>query len=252
MTGVGKSDIGKIRKCNEDSIFVSNSAIGCLENLYVVADGMGGHKSGEVASSSAVKFFREFIENADNRADNKNEILDTLVEGVGYANKKVNEMSKTDDSYTNMGTTFLAASISNGKIYIVHVGDSRLYIVRNKEIRQITTDHTYVMDMVRSGFITKEQAKIHPDRNIITRALGIEENLSIDGIFNKIQYDDIVVMCSDGLYEMVDDEKILSVAEDDSLNLEEKAERMIQCANSLGGKDNVSVVLIGKSEGASL
>jgi len=248
MTGVGKSDIGKIRKCNEDFIFVKNSPIGCLQNLYVVADGMGGHKSGEVASSSAVKFFCEFIENSANRS----EILDTLVEGVGYANKKVKEMSETDNSYTNMGTTFLAASIYDGKIYIVHVGDSRLYIVRNNEIKQITTDHTYVMDMVRLGSITKEQAKIHPDRNIITRALGIDENLSIDGIFNKLYHNDIVVMCSDGLYEMIDDDGILNVAEDSSLNLEEKAEKMIQRANFLGGRDNVSVVLIGYSEGASL
>ncbi len=241
MTGVGKSDIGKIRSCNEDSIFVRNYNIGCLDNLYIVADGMGGHKSGEVASSSAIRFFCEFIE----RKTEKNEILDTLVEGVGYANKKVNEMSKTDEIYSNMGTTFLAASVSNDKIYIAHVGDSRLYIIRNNEIKQITSDHTYVMDMVRSGFITKEEARIHPDRNIITRALGVDENLSIDGIFNKLFYGDIVIMCSDGLYEMIDDNDILDIAGSEILSLEQKAEKMIEFANSLGGKDNVSVVLIG-------
>jgi len=241
MTGVGKSDVGKIRSCNEDSIFVKNSDIGCLRNLYIVADGMGGHKSGEVASSNAVRFFCEFIE----KNTEKNEILDTLIEGVVYANRMVKEMSKTDEAYYNMGTTFLAASIHDEKIYIAHVGDSRLYIIRNNEIKQITTDHTYVMDMVRSGFITREEAKFHPDRNIITRALGVDENLSIDGIFNKIFLGDIVIMCSDGLYEMIDDKDILNIAEDKILSLEEKAEKMIECANSLGGKDNVSVVLIG-------
>ncbi len=240
MTGIGKSDIGQVRSCNEDSIFVQNSPIGCLQNFYIVADGMGGHKSGEVASSNAVKFFRQFIEN-----NNMGEVLDVLVEGVGYANKKVYEMSKEDDAYTNMGTTFLAASVFGDKVFIAHVGDSRLYIVRNNEIKQLTTDHTYVMDMVRSGIITKEEAKIHPDRNIITRALGIDENLSIDGIFYKILLDDIIIMCSDGLYEMINDNGILNIAKNMSLSLEEKAEKMIETANSYGGKDNISVILIG-------
>ena len=248
MLGIGKSDIGKVRTCNEDSIFVQNSPIGCLQNLYIVADGMGGHKSGEVASSNAVKYFCEFIENRNSEG----EILDILVEGVGYANKKVNEMSKKDEAYSNMGTTFLAASFLQDKIYIAHVGDSRLYLVRNKEIKQLTTDHTYVMDMVRSGFISKDEARVHPDRNIITRALGTNESLSVDGIFNKILYNDIIVMCSDGLYEMIDDNCILNIAEDISLNLERKAEKMIEYANSLGGKDNVSVILIGYWKGASL
>lgn len=241
MTGIGKSDIGKIRKCNEDSIFVQNSPIGCLKNLYIVADGMGGHKSGDVASSNAVKYFCEFIKNTVG----EKEILDILVDGVLYANRKVFELSQEDEAYTNMGTTFLAASVYDGKIYIVHVGDSRLYIVRNNKIKQITTDHTYVMEMVRSGIISKEEAKTHPDRNIITRALGIDSDLSIDGIFNKIFQDDVIVMCSDGLYEMVDDDYILNIINDEFLNLEEKAEKMIECANSFGGRDNISVVLIG-------
>ncbi len=241
MTGIGKSDIGKIRKCNEDSIFVRNSSIGCLENLYIVADGMGGHKSGDVASSNAVKYFCEFIETTVG----EKEILDILVDGVLYANRKVFELAKEDEAYTNMGTTFLAASVFKDKVYIVHVGDSRLYIVRNDQIRQITTDHTYVMEMVRSGIISKEEAKTHPDRNIITRALGIDCDLSVDGIFNKIFDNDIIVMCSDGLYEMIDDDDILNIINDELLNLEEKAEKMIKCANSSGGKDNISVVLIG-------
>lgn len=240
MTGIGKSDIGRIRAGNEDSIFVQNSEIGALKNLYIVADGMGGHKSGEIASSNAVKFFTEFI--SENL--NTDEILDSLVEGVLYANKKVNELSRTKFEYSNMGTTFLAASFDDEKIYVAHVGDSRLYIVRNEEIKQITTDHSYVMDMVRSGIITKEEAKTHPDRNIITRALGIDPNVSIDGIFNRIFDGDIVIMCSDGLYEMLDDDEILNIAKDNSLNLQEKTEKMVDRANELGGKDNISVILI--------
>lgn len=243
MTGFGKSDIGRVRLCNEDSIFVQNSPGGCLHNFYIVADGMGGHKSGEVASGNAVKFFRHFVEYKNEIG--KTEILDILVEGVGYANKKVYEMSKEDDAYTNMGTTFLVASVYEDKVFIAHVGDSRLYIVRNDEIKQITSDHTYVMEMVRSGIITKEEAKIHPDRNIITRALGIDEELSIDGIFYKILPDDIIIMCSDGLYEMIDDDGILSIVSDKALNLEERTEKLIKTANLCGGRDNISVVLIG-------
>ena len=241
MVGIGKSDIGKLRENNEDSIFVQNSDIGCLKNVFIVADGMGGHKSGEVASSNAVRFFCEFIQNINE----SKEILDTIVEGVGYANKKVKELSETSDAYTNMGTTFLVASIYDDKLYIAHVGDSRLYIVRNNEIKQITTDHTYVMDMVKSGVITKEEAKVHPDRNIITRALGVDKNLSIDGIFNKIYNDDIIIMCSDGLYEMLEDDKILNIAQITSLSLEKKAEKLIENANLFGGRDNISVILIG-------
>lgn len=241
MVGIGKSDIGKLRENNEDSIFVQNSDIGCLKNVFIVADGMGGHKSGEVASSNAVRFFCEFIKNTNE----SKEILDTIVEGVGYANKKVKELSETSDAYTNMGTTFLVASIYDDKLYIAHVGDSRLYIVRNNEIKQITTDHTYVMDMVKSGVITKEEAKVHPDRNIITRALGVDKNLSIDGIFNKIYNDDIIIMCSDGLYEMLEDDKILNIAQITSLSLEKKAEKLIENANLFGGRDNISVILIG-------
>ena len=108
------------------------------------------------------------------------------------------------------------------------------------------------MDMVKSGFISRDEAKSHPDRNIITRALGIEESLSIDGIFNKLLHNDIIVMCSDGLYEMIDDNIILNISGDISLSLEKRAEKMIEYANSFGGKDNVSVILIGYWEGASL
>ncbi|MBR1737615.1 MAG: serine/threonine-protein phosphatase, partial [Firmicutes bacterium] len=139
MIGFGKTDIGKVRPLNEDTLYIRDSAIGCLENLYIVADGMGGHNAGEVASNEAVRFFCEYIEN--NTCD---EILDLMVSALRYANKKVYEMSLENEGYSNMGTTFVGATFKDDMGYFVHVGDSRVYITRGNKIHQITTDHTYV------------------------------------------------------------------------------------------------------------
>ncbi len=241
MTGVGKTHIGKIRKCNEDTIFVCNTNIGSLPDLYIVADGMGGHRSGDVASRNAVEHFCRFA----GSLEGEYEILDVLVDSAKYANRKVYQMSLESDEYTNMGTTFLAAVLCDGKVYIAHIGDCRLYIIRNGSIRQITSDHTYVMELVKSGMISREEAAVHPERNIITRALGVDGDISVDGLFESVLSDDIIIICSDGLYEMIDDNKILEIAADKNLNLECKADKLIEAANINGGKDNISVVLIG-------
>lgn len=241
MTGVGKTDVGKIRKCNEDTVFVCNTNIGPLPDLYIVADGMGGHRSGDVASRNAVDYFCGFVAALEGEC----EILDALIDSAKYANRKVYQLSLEKDEYTNMGTTFLAAVICEGKVYIAHVGDCRLYIIRDGSIRQVTSDHTYVMELVKSGMISREEAAVHPERNIITRALGVDDDVYIDGLFQNLLPEDIVIICSDGLYEMIDDDKILEIVSDKNLNLECKADKLIDAANLGGGKDNISVVLIG-------
>lgn len=240
MIGYGKTDKGILRTANEDNIFVSNKSVGRLNNLYIVADGMGGHKAGNIASLYVIKYFLEYV-NSENSGD---DILDILVSGVDYANNMVYEMSLSNYEYSGMGTTFLAASIVGSKVFIVHVGDCRLYIFRQGSLAQITTDHTFVMEMVREGEITIEEARTHPKRNVITRALGVDSKVYADGLFSSIEDNDIILMCSDGLTEMVSSEEILAVLLKDK-SLEGKIDELIDIANAHGGKDNISVVLIG-------
>lgn len=240
MTGIGKTNKGRVRMQNEDSIFVSNTGIGNLPNIFIVADGMGGHKAGDIASNFSIKYFCEYIHN--NHFED--EILDLLIGGVKYSNENVYKMSLQDDNYTNMGTTFLAAVVKDGKIYIAHVGDSRLYIIRGGEIFQVTTDHTYVMEMIKAGEITYLEAKNHPNRNVITRALGVGNEILVDGIFSNVLEDDIVLICSDGLSSMITDNEILQIVSQKNLLLENKLDKLIEAANNNGGCDNISVILI--------
>lgn len=244
MIGIGKTNIGMLRKGNEDTVFVLNSEIGILPNLYIVADGMGGHKAGDIASTNAVEYFCKFI--AENTNGGVEDILDTIVDGTKFANKKVFEMAREKEEYNNMGTTFLAAVACENKLFIAHIGDCRLYIARNGKLNQVTTDHTYVMEMVKSGVISLDEAETHPDRNIITRALGVDEEISVDGIIVDFLPGDIAVMCSDGLYEMVSFDEMVGTINNDCLTFEEKVDKLIYTANFNGGRDNISVVLISQ------
>lgn len=241
MIGFGKTDIGRRRELNEDSIFVSNIPVGELPNLYIVADGMGGHNAGEIASSLSVEYFCEFISNNSLKDD---EILDTIVGGVKYANDKVYQESLKNESYSNMGTTFLASVIKNDRIYIAHVGDCRLYKSNNNEMLQITTDHTYVMEMLKAGEISFDEAQNNPKSNIITRAVGVDSDVNVDGLFCDISENDRIILCSDGLYGMLTDKEIFDIISDTRFSVEEKVGRLIESALSNGGKDNISVIVI--------
>lgn len=241
MIGFGKTDIGRRRELNEDSIFVSNIPVGELPNLYIVADGMGGHNAGEIASSMSVEYFCEFISNNSLKDD---EILDTIVGGVKYANDKVYQESLKNESYSNMGTTFLASVIKNDRIYIAHVGDCRLYKSNSNEMLQITTDHTYVMEMLKAGEISFDEAQNNPKSNIITRAVGVDSDVNVDGLFCDISENDRIILCSDGLYGMLTDKEIFDIISDTRFSVEEKVGRLIESALSNGGKDNISVIVI--------
>ncbi len=241
MKGYGKSDIGKIRKLNEDSFFVSNNYVGKLPNLYIVADGMGGYKGGEVASSSSIKYFCEYAENIGKEED----IMDLLIGGVKYANLKIIEDARREEKRLGgMGTTFIALVVEGGRLYIAHVGDSRLYMSEGDEIIQLTTDHSYVMELVKAGKLTMEEARWHPDKNWITRALGVNGDLLVDGIvrdFNKR----FILMCTDGLTNMIDDRGIAYILSSDKAP-EEKVQALIQTANENGGYDNITAILIDR------
>ena len=170
------------------------------------------------------------------------DVLDAFVDALGYSNSKIFEMSENDPSYSGMGTTFTAAAICGGKIYCVHIGDSRLYVYDRNGLRQITRDHSFVMEMVRMGKITAEEARVHPKRNMITKAVGIEKNMPADTMIIPIEEDSIILVCSDGLPSMVTDKEIEKILKKKT-GLDKKADLLVELANKNGGYDNISVIL---------
>lgn len=246
MIAVGKTDIGLVRSQNQDSICIHSDSVGTLPNLFIVADGMGGHNAGDVASNTAINAFCQYAQ--QNRGQ---EILDTLIGGVQFANSEVYRMSKTDESLSNMGTTFVGVSVSGENTYVAHVGDSRLYRIREGKIAQITNDHSLINDMLRSGEITVEEAKLYPYKNIITRAVGTNASVNVDGLVEKNIDGDILLLCSDGLSGMLSRQEILDIVSDENISLEERADKLVELAKSHGGLDNISVILvvIGGDEG---
>lgn len=235
-----KSDVGKVREINEDSYYISES----LDEvqLYIIADGMGGYNGGEIASSLAIKSAKNYIENNFAQADkDKESIIQLVASSLEYANMVVYEKSKENKELNGMGTTLDICLIYNNKAYIGHVGDSRIYRIRKEFIRKLTQDHSYVQKLVKEGKITKEQAEVHPQKNMLTRALGCNAFVEPDVMVKGFLKDDILVMCSDGLTNMVKTEIIYQEA---SKNIEQAPKELVRIANENGGKDNVTVVII--------
>lgn len=235
----GKTDVGLMRTINQDSIFVSTEPVGKLQNLFIVADGMGGHKAGDVASKSAIDEFVRYVCKT-NMTDPAN-ILDS---GIISVNKEIYDIANSNKDYSGMGTTFVAVTISGNHIYIANVGDSRMYLV-NCDIRQITRDHSLVEDMVKMGIIEKEQARTHYKKNVITKAIGVAEGkTATPDIFEiEIEKGDLLLLCSDGLTNMVEDYDIKKII-NNSESIEDAVHRLISQANENGGKDNISAILI--------
>lgn len=244
MNSVGRCEKGICRTTNEDAIFTFNTQYGCLPNLYILADGMGGHNAGEIASNSSIQFFCEFIhENRMNVLKSDYEYIDMIRNAILYSNAKVFDSSNSDIHLKGMGTTFIVASILNNKLFVENVGDSRLYIIRDNEIIQITIDHTYVMEMLKNGSLTEEELYNHPNKNIITRAVGTQSYVEVDTFQIELHQKDIVMMCSDGLSNMIKDNEILEIIIKSS-DIEDAATSLIERANLNGGLDNISVILI--------
>ena len=233
----GMKDIGKCREINQDYMFVSEEPIGNLPNLFLVADGMGGHKAGDLASEYTVAKVQEAV------SKSMQTIPYQILKGAfQYANQKLLEKAGESDSYKGMGTTLVAATVKNDAVYVVNVGDSRLYKIGDK-IEQITEDHSLVEEMVRMGEISKEQARNHPDKNIITKAMGVSDTVEPDYFDTDLQKGECLLMCSDGLTNMVSDRQIKEIVELRT-DLESCAKELIRAANQNGGRDNIAVVLI--------
>ena len=223
---------GLVRANNQDN-WLAESA------LYGVADGMGGHKGGETASRVALQVFRNAI-------GQKKPDADALRMAVEAANRRVYEMSARDDTLSGMGTTMSMIWQDTNRLLIAHVGDSRIYRLREGRLQQITNDHSFVAELVRNNIITPEMAKTHPQRNIITRAVGVDPFVQVDVLQEELLPGDLWLICSDGLHGMVEDEEIQTILSE--MELEDAAERLISRALENGGHDNVTFVLLSNTE----
>lgn len=231
------TDIGKKRKLNQDFVYASDEPVGNLPNVYIVADGMGGHRAGDYASKCTVETMVREIRGCFEKSP-----IRILSKAIRTANEQVRRKAREDESLFGMGTTVVAATCLGKYLQVANVGDSRLYII-NDEIRQITRDHSLVEEMVRMGGIDREAARNHPDKNIITRAIGARDTIEIDFFHEELKSGDIVLMCSDGLTNMLEDEEICRILKG-SGSIEERAEELIEAANTNGGKDNIAVIVI--------
>jgi len=239
IKSVSKTDIGKLRQLNQDFVFTSELPLGALDNLFLVADGMGGHKAGDYASKCAVETVIQMCSESKGKR-----MVTAISDAINEANTRIRRKAMEDENMVGMGTTMVLATISDDTLTVANVGDSRLYIVSDENtITQITRDHSLVEEMVRMGGIDRVSARNHPDKNIITRAIGATGNVNIDFFEVPLKDGDVILMCSDGLSNMIDDKEILSIVSGEE-NIEDSAAKLIETANSNGGSDNISVVLI--------
>ena len=243
MRSSALTDVGLKRNMNQDFVYASDQKVGCLDNLYIVADGMGGHNAGDMASRCAVETIVDYIGSAAAAPP-----VRLLTEAVKAANEAVYERSTTDRKLEGMGTTLVAATVQKNCLYVANVGDSRLYILDEDEIVQITRDHSLVEEMVRAGQLAREKARNHPEKNVITSAVGMKTLPRIDCFDASLYPGDIILMCSDGLTNMLEDEQILRFVHAKE-NLSEAAQKLIDEANRNGGSDNISVILASPDEG---
>ena len=240
MRSDGRTDIGKKRVQNQDSIFFTDEPIGPLPNLYIVADGMGGHKAGDVASKTAIEGVTEYVkESAINNS------VSVLKRAILYANDKIYKMAKENEDWKGMGTTFVAAVCEDDILYVANIGDSRLYFI-DDEIRQVTMDHSLVEELIRSGQLDRNKGRNHPEKNIITRALGISDKIMTDFFELEMKQGDGILLCSDGLSNMLEDDEIKEIVLESSGDITAAVEKLIDRANYYGGRDNISVVVAVK------
>ncbi len=239
MRSSGITDTGSKRKNNQDSIFFSDEPVGSLPNLYIVADGMGGHRAGDKASRMAIDITVDFIKNST--IENP---IAILKRAMIYANNEIYKSANKDPDLVGMGTTMVAAVALDDKLYVANVGDSRLYVVNN-EIRQITMDHSLVEEMIRSGELERKKGRNHPEKNIITKAMGSRDEVIPDFFEIDMEPGDRYVICSDGLSNMVEDDEIRDIVVDYA-DIKDATKALVDRANYYGGSDNISVVLVSR------
>ena len=231
------TDVGQKRKMNQDYVFATADPVGNLPNLFVVADGMGGHNAGDYASSHAVTSMVEEI-----RQDADFNPVKVIRHAIECVNTEILTQAQQDEKLRGMGTTIVAATIVGHYAYVANVGDSRLYLV-NQQILQVTKDHSLVQEMVRMGEINAEQARNHPDKNIITRAVGTSDHVEADFFEVEITADDTILLCTDGLTNMVRDDEILDIIKKYD-NAQAATMQLVKEANANGGRDNITVMII--------
>ncbi len=238
----GLSDIGKRRELNEDSFGICGFEGMSTKGVCVLADGMGGHNAGEVASSLTVESI--ISELSESLGENDDEQIKLNIAGaIDYANSRVYEMSLKNSEQAGMGTTLVVAYVNDSLVRVANIGDSRAYVVSEKEICRITIDHSVVEELIQRGTITREEARNHPDKNIITRALGTDTFVDADFFDYKISEGETVVLCSDGLTEMVLEDRIKEII-NGTKDINEAVQTLIDEANNNGGVDNITAVAI--------
>lgn len=240
MKVYAKTDIGRIRESNQDSFFVDDDDL--PYKLYILADGMGGYAGGEIASNLAVNAVKTYITNNLKKGEySKEKFKQVIKEAIEYANMMVNEIAAQDEQISEMGTTLDVVIIYEDRIYIGHVGDSRVYRIRKNIIRKLTNDHSYVEKLLRDGTITKEEAINHPKKHMLIKVIGSKTFAEPDIIEKKLLKDDIILMCSDGLTNMLQDNEIYEIIKNEANNV---AEKLVEEANKNGGHDNITAIVI--------
>lgn len=238
------TDKGKTREVNQDYIFCSDEPVGLLPNLYIVADGMGGYNAGDFASRCSVDSFVTQVKKNDQAT-----VIGTMAEALKTANATVLQNARENEELNGMGTTFVAATVFQDKAYVMNVGDSRLYLLGNA-MKQITVDHSFVEEMIRKGELQRKDARIHPKKNVITRAVGVEDTIEAD--YYEVETDNdsrFLLLCTDGLTNMVEDEEVFHIIMKYADTPQEAVQRLVKLANEHGGADNISIILVAlKSE----
>ncbi|MEX0619089.1 MAG: Stp1/IreP family PP2C-type Ser/Thr phosphatase [Pseudohongiellaceae bacterium] len=240
------TDPGLNREQNEDCIGYSREY-----GIAVLADGMGGHQAGEVASKIAVdsvlRGLQKLIAGKNAGSITGSQLLEFVSNTISNSNARIFEAATANTSHKGMGTTLVAAILLESRLYVGHVGDSRVYLFRNQELKRITKDHSLIQDLVDKGFYTEDEARSASVKHVVTRALGAGREVEVDTIEHEVEENDLLLLCSDGLTDMLSDGVIAEVLGDASAGLENKAKNLVDLANRHGGKDNISVILIRQS-----
>jgi serine/threonine protein phosphatase PrpC len=235
------TDVGRLRDHNEDCADAFSPADPAQRankgQLFIVADGMGGHRAGEVASTSAVQTIsREYYDDSDGDTPN------SLVRAIQRANALIHQQAQESSTQVGMGTTVVVAVVRGSDLYLANVGDSRAYLMRDGRVRRVTRDHSFVEEQIRAGILTREEARVHPQRNVITRALGSKPDVEVDTYSGKLMPGDSLLLCSDGLYEYVQDRDIEAVLKEYPPH--EAVPRLVALANERGGSDNITALVV--------
>lgn len=238
MQAFSITDVGRKRQINQDYIFSCENAIGSLPNLFIVADGMGGHKAGDFASKCCVETIVDTIKKSKLKTP-----IGIIEEAITSANTKIVEEASANIDLEGMGTTVVIAVVIEDNVYVANIGDSRLYLITDG-IRQITEDHSLVEAMIRTGEIGREEARNHPNKNVITRAVGTNRLVLADFFEIQINEGDVLLLCSDGLSNMLEDDEIFSIVQKNADSMEEAGKELVDQANENGGKDNIGIVLV--------